>query len=114
VSPRDLATGHVDNQGRGSVPDDSYFGVATYNFGTRYNVNVSTGVGTQRFRAWFDSVSVQVAHPIRLWAENDGYGINAGLLYWIQMGHGKHAHPLSVLLGNAKLRYFLFGMGIGL
>jgi hypothetical protein len=110
VRPGDIP----DDQGRGTAPDDSFFGVATYNFGTRYNVNLSSGVGNHRFRAWFDSVSVQVAHPVRVWAENDGYGINAGILYWNKIGRGRHGHPISVLLGNARLKYFLFGAGIGL
>lgn len=74
---------------------------------------VSGGVGSRRFHHGFASVSCQVAPPVRVWAEHDGFGFNTGALYSLRVGEGRRSAELNVLAGVVKMRFFTLAAGIG-
>ena len=119
-----ISLGIQDIRGTGGSAGEGYptdglssrspFGVATYQISAGRNpVFVSAGLGRHRFgRGVFGSVSWQAARPARLWAEQDGYGVNFGVLL--------AAHPfrhqrteLTANLGFVRGQYFLISGGIG-
>lgn len=105
--------GAVDEFGN-VLADRTFFGVATYRLETRRNpVFLTLGIGTQRFNRPFGSASYQFARNYRGWMEFDHYSVNAGLVYATRLGSGKHALDFSALIGLARARNFLFGIGIG-
>lgn len=120
-----FSLGGQDIQGRGGSAGDAFledvqssqslFGVLTYRWDTgRRPVYLSAGIGTRRFGRLFGSVSHQVATPLRIWAESDGYGVNYGLLGVCRLGRGFRAAELSATIGMVKGQYFVFSVGMGL
>lgn len=92
----------------------SVFGVATY----RWEISgrpfyLSMGGGTRRFRPGFFNASTQILPHVRLWAENDGFGVNAGGLVTTHAGRGRHTAELNLLYGMVRLRYAIAGFVIG-
>jgi hypothetical protein len=119
-----FSAGVQDVQGRGGSAGESQltdeatsasiFYVATYRLDTRVRpVYLSFGWGTHRFARPFYSASYQALEPVRVWIEQDGYGINYGLTYAVQTGKGRRAPELTATLGMQKGRYFLLGIGLG-
>lgn len=105
-----------NNNNMDAATDTTVFGVVSFRPGGtgRYPIWISAGQGSHRFAKPFGSASIQVAQPLRIWGEFDGFGANEGLLYTLKLGHGKSGHPLGILVGAGKSNYFLFGLGIGL
>ncbi len=102
-----------DNAGR-RVSSFSPFGVATYGTSLgRYAVNLSAGTGMRRFAPLFGSATLQIAHPLRLWSEQDRYGNVTGLTFGSKLGNGSHSAPFTLSLGLAHGRYAISQLGIG-
>jgi len=105
--------------GEGFPADDgkssrSFFGVATYRVDTAKSpVYISAGVGTRRFRAAFASVSHQIAQPVRIYAEYDGFGINDGILFSWKSGAAKRSPEVNAGIGFVRSRYFTLMAGVG-
>ncbi len=92
----------------------SFFGVATYRVDTSKSpVYVSAGVGTRRFRAAFASLSHQIAQPVRIYAEYDGFGINDGVLFSWKSGAAKRSPEVNAGIGFVRSRYFTLMAGVG-
>lgn len=103
-----------ENQPTDEESSRSFFGVATYRFKTKKApLYVSAGLGSRRFNGPFGSASYQVAKPVRLWAEYDGYGVNEGLTYTFKPGTKKRGYEFNVLVGLQKSKYFTAGIGFG-
>ena len=118
-----------DKEPGNTLSSRSFFGVVTYRFDTGHTPDVtvpegaedtvrrplfvSLGIGTRRFFHPFGSASYQVVHPMRVWIEQDGFGVNEGVLFATKAGPGKRAPRLSLLLGYVKERYFVWGAGMG-
>jgi hypothetical protein len=92
----------------------SVFGVATYRWdcGTT-PIYLSGGVGTRRFGQGFLGASAQVAQPLRLWIEHDGFGLNAGGLVTLRSGRGRGSLEYNLLYGMIKLKYAVGSLVIG-
>ena len=119
-----VSLGIQDVRGTGGSAGEGYptdrlssrspFGVATYQISAGKNpVFVSVGLGRHRFgRGVFGSLSWQAAPSSRLWVEQDGYGINAGVLLAVRPF--KHQRTeLTASLGLVRGQYFLISGGIG-
>jgi hypothetical protein len=102
-----------------SFPDDgrssrSVFAVATYR--TELSARplyLSAGMGTNRFKRPFGSISYPLAPHLRAWMEHDGYGFNTGGLFTMKLGEGRRTPDLNVGAGFIKSRYFTFSAGLG-
>jgi hypothetical protein len=101
------------------APDDnrtsrSAFGVTTFrgHLGSQ-PASLSFGIGTRRFRTGFLSGSVQLARPLRFWAEEDGFGVNFGFLLTLRANDRPHATNVSFLLGMLRNRYFTASATLG-
>jgi hypothetical protein len=119
-----ISAGVQDWQGNGGaagtgVPGDhassrSIFGVVTYRLGLRpHPLYLSLGVGRHRFGRLFGSMSYQLARPIRVWLEEDGYGINTGLLFARRLRLGPGAAEFDTSIGLLRGRYFVLSVGVG-
>ena len=92
----------------------SFFAVATYRWDTaRDPVYLSAGMGTKRFRQGFVSASTRVAKPLRIWAEHDGFGLNAGGVLTLNSGRGKSGVEWNFLYGMMKLKYAVGAVVVG-
>jgi len=122
--PVTLSVGVQDWQGNGgsageTEPTDknsaqSYFGVMTYKIATKRSpLYVSLGVGTHRFARVFESASYQVLEPLRVWVEQDGYGVNFGLLYTYKPHKSPSSFEWNTTVGFVKGQYFTIFTGIG-
>jgi hypothetical protein len=79
----------------------------------------SGGWGTRRFDKGFASASYQLASPLRLWTEYDGWGFNEGVLLAMRPngldseGQPKHAFEADLLLGMIRGRFPTASLTIG-
>lgn len=109
--------GHGGNSGE-NVPGNttstrSAFAAFTYRADTRRRpVFLTVGMGTERFRQGFSSVSYQLYGPIRTWIEYDGYGFNEGLLFSVRGGRGLRAE-LNTTIAWIRGRYPTIGTTFG-
>lgn len=101
------------------VPGDSdssrsLFGVATLRLDTDAGpLYLSAGIGTRRFMHPFVSASYQVARPLRLWAERDGFAWNVGALWTYRQGSGPRVVEGNLLVGLMEGGNFAVAVGIG-
>ncbi len=92
----------------------SVFGVVTYRADTpRAPVYLSAGIGFRRFSNGFGSISYQVAKPVRVWVEHDGFGVNEGILLTWRQRDSHRSPEFNALIGLVKGRYFTIGGGLG-
>lgn len=106
------AGSHIPGDGRSAR---SFFGVATHRIdGLPNPLYVSAGLGTRRYGNGFGSLSYQVAQPVRLWFEHDGFGFNYGALLSARTSSRHRAPELNALIGIVAGRYLMVGAGIGL
>lgn len=92
----------------------SIFGVVTYRADTGATpFYLSAGIGRHRFGRLFGSASYQFVKPVRLWLEDDGYGINVGLLFATRFRAGNKPVELSTSVGLLKGQYFVWTLGFG-
>jgi hypothetical protein len=101
------------------VPGDerssrSFFGVVTGRIseGAR-PLYLSAGVGSNRFKHGFASASLQVAEPLRVWAEYDGFGVNIGILAATRSLADRRPVDLVLSLGLLKGRYPAVAASLG-
>jgi hypothetical protein len=117
-----FSVGVQDWQGNGGaaglgVPGDqlsarSLFGVVTYRVGLRPRpLYVSAGIGRHRFARLFGSLSYQLSRPLRVWLEEDGYGINTGILITHPLRIGSKPVEIYNTLGLLRGRYFVWSVG---
>jgi len=86
----------------------------TYKIATKRSpLYVSLGVGTHRFARVFESASYQVLEPLRVWVEQDGYGVNFGLLYTYKPHKSPSSFEWNTTVGFVKGQYFTIFTGIG-
>lgn len=117
VGVQDLA-GSGGSSGEGQPGDSrssrSFFGVVTYQATTGERpVYVSAGAGTRRFRKGFVSASYQVARPVRVWTEYDGFGINAGLLFSVKNARRQRGPEFNVTIGVLRGKLPVVGISAG-
>lgn len=119
-----LSVGIQDIEGRGGASGEglssdgqnsrSFFGVMTYRIDTpRAPVFLTLGAGEHRFRNLFGSVSYQVARPMRVFLEHDGFGFNPGMLYTWGVGGRRGGPQLTTLIGLQRFRYLTISTGVG-
>jgi hypothetical protein len=119
-----FSLGAQDIEGRGGAAGEgaegdggmsrSIFGVVTYRF---YALNrpiyVSLGSGRRRFGRIFGSVSMPIARSTRFWLEQDGFGINYGLLFASRPFGSRSRFEWNTTIGLVQGRYFVLAGGIG-
>lgn len=118
--------GHGGSAGEGAPTDKrssrSFFGVVTTPVPTTPGgkpLYISGGWGTRRFGKGFASASYQLATPLRIWAEYDGFGVNEGILLTYrpngtdEEGNDKRAFEANLLLGLAKSKWPTLAITLG-
>jgi len=106
------------SSGTGVPGDDhnsrSFFGVVTYRATEGLHpVYLSAGIGSRRFRNGFVNTSVQIASPVRLWTEWDGFGLNYGALLAYQQHYNGRIVELDFIAAVVDSRYMTLGFGFG-
>jgi hypothetical protein len=116
--------GIQDIQGRGGsagdgVPGDgdsseSIFGVATYRVDLRGTnpLYVTAGYGSRRYNGIISSLSYQVIKNLRVWGEQDQFGLSEGVALAWKLTQGRRSTIATVLLGLQDGRRFTLGAGV--